>query len=372
MNAYCRPHTFIAAVMFLVIALLRAGSIGCAFGAQKVTTHTPKDWLALAEAGDKTAQAYQCAVFSFLDPKPVFFQKAVSWCRRDAENGNAHMERLLSRIYAQGGGGIARDIAESYFWLAISVNNDATARASREAVKRHLNSKQLAEADSRIENWKKKFCANRKNGAALKKFHCYGTEKPKENAAPIEFARDAFKGRDYRKAFELSLPLAEKGNAEAQFMVGNIYNGNQAGNLDWTKAAEWYRKSAEQGYAPAEFYLGQMLDNGIQTKGPSAGKGVAKNTKEALSWYHKAAEQKYVDAYAKLALAFYNGVDVPKNLAEAFAWQYLSLETHLREGERAYADMDRMFLANISDKLSAQERPAAKRRAAELKRAYLP
>ncbi|MEZ0222965.1 MAG: hypothetical protein ACAH83_00300 [Alphaproteobacteria bacterium] len=370
MNTHCRTHTF-AAVMFLVMVLLWAGNIGCALGAQKVTTHTPNDWFALAEAGDKTAQAYQCTVFGILNPKPVLFQRAVSWCRHDAENGNVHMERLLSRIYAQGGGGIKRDIAESYFWLGISVNNDATARAAREAVKRHLNSKQLAGADNRIENWKKKFCANRKSSEALKKVHCFGTENPKENAAPIEFARDAFKGRDYRKAFELSLPLAEKGNAEAQFMVGNIYNGNQAGNLDWTKAAEWYRKSAEQGYAPAEFYLGQMLDNGIQTRGPSAGKGVTKNTKEALIWYHKAAEQKYVGAYTKLALAFYNGVDVPKNLVEAFAWQYLSLETHLKDGDRAYADMDRMFLADISAKLTTQEQPTAKRRAAELKRAYL-
>lgn len=45
---------------------------------------------------------------------------------------------------------------------------------------------------------------------------------------------------------------AEKGNAEAQYFLGNIYDFGDGQNRSLAKAAEWYRKAADQGYAPAQ------------------------------------------------------------------------------------------------------------------------
>jgi TPR repeat protein len=53
----------------------------------------------------------------------------------------------------------------------------------------------------------------------------------------------------------------ELGHAEAQYMLGNRYNGVwQGGNIprDDAEMKKWYRKAAEQGYAPAQEQLGQL------------------------------------------------------------------------------------------------------------------
>jgi TPR repeat protein len=44
----------------------------------------------------------------------------------------------------------------------------------------------------------------------------------------------------------------------------------------------WYRKAADKGFAQAQFILGVCSANG---------EGVAKELVQAVSWYRKAAEQ---------------------------------------------------------------------------------
>ena len=44
---------------------------------------------------------------------------------------------------------------------------------------------------------------------------------------------------------------AEKGDARAQFSLGNMYREGEGVPKDATEAVKWYRKSAEQGVAVA-------------------------------------------------------------------------------------------------------------------------
>jgi hypothetical protein len=48
------------------------------------------------------------------------------------------------------------------------------------------------------------------------------------------------------------LPLAEQGNVEAQFELGNIYAAGEAVTKDYVEALRWYKKAAEQGYPKAQ------------------------------------------------------------------------------------------------------------------------
>jgi TPR repeat protein len=75
---------------------------------------------------------------------------------------------------------------------------------------------------------------------------------------------------------------AEKGNAQAQFMLaGALYNGN--GRLrDPIEGAQWLLRSAEQGYTPAQCDLGAMYIKGA---------GVKQDYREAIKWLTKAAEK---------------------------------------------------------------------------------
>ncbi len=55
--------------------------------------------------------------------------------------------------------------------------------------------------------------------------------------------------------FEFQQKLAKKGNAEAQYKLGNMYENGQGVKVNLDKAALWYRKSAAQNNAAAKMRL---------------------------------------------------------------------------------------------------------------------
>jgi TPR repeat protein len=83
-------------------------------------------------------------------------------------------------------------------------------------------------------------------------------------------------------SFESVKQLAEKGNAEAQLKLAQMYQEGKGVAQNLQEAVNWSRKAAEQGLAQAQFLLGQMY---------ASGKGVAKDVKEAAKWLQKAADQ---------------------------------------------------------------------------------
>ena len=59
----------------------------------------------------------------------------------------------------------------------------------------------------------------------------------------------AYKAGDYKKALEILKPIAEKGNALAQYNLGVMYANGQGMPQDYTAAVKWYQTAAEQGLA---------------------------------------------------------------------------------------------------------------------------
>ena len=69
-----------------------------------------------------------------------------------------------------------------------------------------------------------------------------------------------FRNQDYNDALPLLIESAEGGDAEAQCMLGNIYQLGLGGHPINTKAAiKWYHRSADQGYSAATNNLAGML-----------------------------------------------------------------------------------------------------------------
>ncbi len=63
------------------------------------------------------------------------------------------------------------------------------------------------------------------------------------------------------------LPLAQKGDAEAQYYVARIYaNGMSDVDVDYAMAAEWYQRAVDQGYASAQQELGYLYEQGLGVK----------------------------------------------------------------------------------------------------------
>jgi TPR repeat protein len=89
-------------------------------------------------------------------------------------------------------------------------------------------------------------------------------------------------------AHEEWLPLAELGDAEAQFNMGVMYDEGAGVQQDLATAAEWYKKAAEQGFVDAQANLGMMYYHG---------QGVPCDHKTAVGWLQMAADQGDTEAY---------------------------------------------------------------------------
>jgi len=96
---------------------------------------------------------------------------------------------------------------------------------------------------------------------------------------------------DFKAAFEEWLPLAELGDAEAQYNLGVMFDEGASVVQDLGKAAAWYRKAAEQGFLDAQANLGMMYYRG---------EGVASDSTEAARWLQLAADRGDTEAAALL------------------------------------------------------------------------
>jgi uncharacterized protein len=86
-------------------------------------------------------------------------------------------------------------------------------------------------------------------------------------------AAEALEREDYETAYKLFLPLAEQGDADAQFNLGVMYDEGEGVPQDDKEAVKWWRLSAEQGDASSQFMLGLMYEEGL---------GVPQDCKEAV------------------------------------------------------------------------------------------
>ena len=73
---------------------------------------------------------------------------------------------------------------------------------------------------------------------------------------------------------------AEQGNADAQFVLGVMYNLGEGVLQDYKQAVYWWKKSAEQGNALAQHNLGLQY---------ATGQGVTKNNLKAHMWFNISA-----------------------------------------------------------------------------------
>ena len=76
------------------------------------------------------------------------------------------------------------------------------------------------------------------------------------NGADLQKGRQALKAKDYQLAYSELKPLAEQGNAIAQYNIGRMYSKGHYVPMNLEKALVWYRKSAEQGHEKALNNLG--------------------------------------------------------------------------------------------------------------------
>ena len=157
--------------------------------------------------------------------------------------------------------------------------------------------------------------------------------------------------KDAAKAFELFQKAAAQGNADAQFNLGWSYTNGKGVPKNEAKAVDWYQKAAAQGHTGAQSYLGMVYETGL---------GVPKNEAKAVDWYQKAAAQGEAFAQYSLGRMYGLGKGVSKNNVRAYAWANLAA---------AQGDKDAKKIRDWLDKiLTATERTEGQRLASNWKK----
>ena len=149
-------------------------------------------------------------------------------------------------------------------------------------------------------------------------------------SAGFDEGKAAYDRGDYVTALREWRPLAEQGDAKAQYNLGGMYANGQGVPQDYAEAVRWYRKAAEQGHDEAQYTLGFMY---------AYGWSVAQDYAEAARWYRQAAEQGYANAQHSLGVMYREGQGVPQDYAEAVKWYRKAAEQGLAEAQTNLGDM---------------------------------
>lgn len=155
----------------------------------------------------------------------------------------------------------------------------------------------------------------------------------------------AYEKKDYQTALMEWRPLADSGNANAQFKLGLMYERGRGVPKNDRLAVDWYRKAAVQGNADAQHNLGYMYDNG---------RGVPEDKRLAVEWWRKAAEQGHAYAQGMLGHSYKFGLGgVPRNPVVAYALYNIAAANG--------SDIAAIDRKGLESTLSAQELSTAKR-----------
>lgn len=145
--------------------------------------------------------------------------------------------------------------------------------------------------------------------------------------ADVKAGVDAWAKGDYAKSIKEWRPLAIKGDADAQFNLGQAYKMGRGVPVDLMMAQQWYAKAAAQGHIQAEDNLGLiMFQNGDRTN--------------ALPFIRKSADRGDPRAQYILGTAMFNGDVVAKDWVKSYALMTRASASGLPAASKALAQMD--------------------------------
>jgi cell division septation protein DedD len=124
--------------------------------------------------------------------------------------------------------------------------------------------------------------------------------------ADVKKGVDAWQAGNYAAAIAEWRPLAEAGDADAQFNLGQAYKLGRGVPMNLQIAQGWYEKAARQGHGQAQALVGLILfQNG--------------NRAGAMPWIKKGADNGDPRAQYILGTALFNGDLIAKDWPRAYA-----------------------------------------------------
>lgn len=174
-------------------------------------------------------------------------------------------------------------------------------------------------------------------------------------AQSVKAGIEAWQKADYAHAVEIWRPLAETGDADAEFNLGQAYRLGRGVKLDLGSAQTWLERAASQGHVDAQTTLGLLLfGNGNQAEG--------------AKWLKQAADKGEPRALLIFGTALFNGDGVAQDRVLGYAYVSRAAAQGLEPAKSTLAQMDQVMplaerkkgVAIAMNKATAQVKPPAK------------
>ena len=144
----------------------------------------------------------------------------------------------------------------------------------------------------------------------------YDARQPGADDPRVKEGFAAYKAGDFKKAYDIWLPLAKAGNAEAQFRVGRLYQREELVSRDINLIKYWYEASANQNHEFATFNLGKMY---------ALGTDVEMDFERAHSLLMVGANSGDVSSQKMLGILFAITETAHRDFSLAYKWLYIAL-----------------------------------------------
>ena len=131
---------------------------------------------------------------------------------------------------------------------------------------------------------------------------------------------------EYAAALKRLSPLAEKGDARAQFDIGFMHAYGWGFQRNPADAIAWYRMAADQGLGIAQHFLGLAYVNG---------EGVRPSDEEAVRWFSRAAAQGFAPSQYLLGSMLLDGRGLQPDAVQGYAWIVMAGQGGVRSAGRA-------------------------------------
>jgi len=150
------------------------------------------------------------------------------------------------------------------------------------------------------------------------------------SAQSVKAGIEAWQKADYSTAVAIWRPLAEHGDVDAQFNLGQAYRLGRGVPINLALAKGWFERAASKGHLDAETTLGLLLfQNGDQGEG--------------LKWLKHAAESGEPRALLVYGTALYNGDAVTQDRLLGYAYVSKAAAQGLGPAKETLAQLDELI-----------------------------
>lgn len=150
------------------------------------------------------------------------------------------------------------------------------------------------------------------------------------SAQSVKAGIEAWQRSDYADAVTIWRPLAESGDADAAFNLGQAYRLGRGVPLDLGAAQTWFERAAAKGHLDAETTLGLLLfQNGNRIAG--------------LRWLKAASEKGEPRAMLVYGTALFNGDGAPQDPVLGYAYVSRAAAQGLPAAKDTLAQLDQIL-----------------------------